>query len=164
MTNATKRAEVVSQAMMLKVTQSERAAIEAAAAREMRSLRIGFVLPRSRHSSERSTRRDLMREPAVISTFLDEVREAGKVRGLMTEDHVEIIRSALVNSRDAAGVKATDYTTGTSAPGTGDIELRFNTTDTNSKALTVKDVVLALDIFARQLEAGPLGAFGNYPL
>ena len=67
-------------------------------------------------------------------------------------------------SRGSAGVKATDYTTGTSAPGAGDIELRFNTTDTNSRPLIVKDVVLALDMFARQLEAGPLGAFGNYPL
>lgn len=40
---------------------------------------------------------------SAIETFLDEVREAGRVRGLMTEDHVEIIRSALVSSRDAAG-------------------------------------------------------------
>jgi hypothetical protein len=39
----------------------------------------------------------------VIETFLDEVREAGKVRGLITEEHVEIIRSALVNGYNAAG-------------------------------------------------------------
>ncbi len=39
----------------------------------------------------------------VIETFCDEVRETGKVRGLITEDHVKVIRTALVNSRNAAG-------------------------------------------------------------
>lgn len=39
----------------------------------------------------------------VIDSFLDEVRRAGRKRGLLTEDHVEIIRSGLVNSRNAAG-------------------------------------------------------------
>jgi hypothetical protein len=67
-------------------------------------------------------------------------------------------------SRGSAGVKATDYTTGTSAPGTGDVELRFNTTDTNSKPLTRLDVLNAVDMFKRQIEAGKLGAFGNYVL
>jgi hypothetical protein len=38
-----------------------------------------------------------------IESFLDEIREAAKVRGLLTEDHVQIVRTALVNSRDAAG-------------------------------------------------------------
>jgi hypothetical protein len=38
-----------------------------------------------------------------IETFLDEAREAGKVRGLITEEHIEIIRSALVNGYNAAG-------------------------------------------------------------
>jgi hypothetical protein len=37
-----------------------------------------------------------------ISSFLDEVREAGKVRGLLTEGHVETIRSALENAHDGA--------------------------------------------------------------
>jgi hypothetical protein len=39
----------------------------------------------------------------VIEMFLEEVRETGKVRGLITEEHVDIIRSALVNSFNAAG-------------------------------------------------------------
>jgi hypothetical protein len=43
-----------------------------------------------------------MNQPAVIERFLDEVREAGKVRGLVTEEHVAIIRSGLVGAYDAA--------------------------------------------------------------
>jgi hypothetical protein len=39
---------------------------------------------------------------AVIEVFLDEVREAGKVRGLITEEHIAIVRSALVKANDAA--------------------------------------------------------------
>jgi hypothetical protein len=39
----------------------------------------------------------------VIETFLGEVREAGKARGLITEEHVEIIRTALVNGHAVAG-------------------------------------------------------------
>jgi hypothetical protein len=38
-----------------------------------------------------------------IESFLDQIREAAKVRGLLTEDHVQIVRTALVNSRNAAG-------------------------------------------------------------
>jgi hypothetical protein len=67
-------------------------------------------------------------------------------------------------SRGAAGVKATDYTTGTLTPNAGDIELRMNVTDTNGKAVTREDVILALDMFKRQIDAGKLGAFGNYIL
>ena len=67
-------------------------------------------------------------------------------------------------SRGSAGVKLTDYTTGTSVPGSGDIELRFNTTDTNGKAVTRLDVLNVVDMFKRQIENGKLGAFGNYIL
>jgi hypothetical protein len=67
-------------------------------------------------------------------------------------------------SRGVAGLKISDYTTGTLTPNAGDIELRFNTTDTNGHGLTRQDVQLALDMFYRQLNAGTLGAFGNYPL
>ena len=35
--------------------------------------------------------------------FLDQIREAAKVRGLLNQDHVQIVRTALVNSRNAAG-------------------------------------------------------------
>ena len=38
-----------------------------------------------------------------IESFLDEIREAAKVRGLLTEDHVQIVRKVLVNSRNGAG-------------------------------------------------------------
>ena len=37
-----------------------------------------------------------------IESFLDEIREAAKVRGLLTEDHVQKVRTVLVNSRNAA--------------------------------------------------------------
>ena len=47
-------------------------------------------------------------------------------------------------SRGQAGSQISDFTVGTSAPGSGDIELRFNIHDTNSKNLTRQDVVLAL--------------------
>ena len=47
----------------------------------------------------------------------------------------------------------TDFVHGTSAPGTGDIELRVNTTDQNSANMTVKDIALALKAFARAIES-----------
>jgi hypothetical protein len=40
---------------------------------------------------------------SAIENFLDEVRLAGRRRGLMTEEHIEAIRRALVNSFNAAG-------------------------------------------------------------
>lgn len=57
-------------------------------------------------------------------------------------------------SRGAEGMRISDFTVGTSAPGAGDIELRFNLTDTNSKALWEKDVILACKSFIRALEQG----------
>jgi hypothetical protein len=62
-------------------------------------------------------------------------------------------------NRGAAGVKQTDYTVGTLAPNAGEIELRMQALDGNSKPVTRKDVILALDMFARQIEAGKVGAF-----
>jgi hypothetical protein len=59
-------------------------------------------------------------------------------------------------SRGVSGFKISDFTVGTSTPGTGDIELRYNTTDTNSKNLTRKDVILACMAFIRALEEGKL--------
>jgi hypothetical protein len=67
--------------------------------------------------------------------------------------------------RGSAGQKFTDYTTGTLAPnGSADIELRVQVLDGQSNPITRKDVILALDMFARQIEAGKVGAFGNYVL
>jgi hypothetical protein len=45
-------------------------------------------------------------------------------------------------SRGVDGFKISDVTIGTSAPGSGDIELRFNLTDTNSVNLTREDVIV----------------------
>ena len=59
-------------------------------------------------------------------------------------------------SRGVDGFKVSDFTVGTSAPGAGDIELRFNLTDTNSAALTRKDVFKALEAFELALNSGPL--------
>lgn len=63
-------------------------------------------------------------------------------------------------SRGVPGTKISDITVGTSAPGTGDIELRYNTTDANSKALTRQDIKLALEAFERAIEQG--GANVNF--
>jgi hypothetical protein len=52
-------------------------------------------------------------------------------------------------SRGVSGTKMTDITVGTSAPGAGDIEFRFNVLDTNSKNLNDEDLVVALDAFRR---------------
>jgi hypothetical protein len=59
-------------------------------------------------------------------------------------------------NRGVDGFKLNDFTVGTSVPGTGDIELRYNTTDTNSKNLTRKDVIIACNAFIRALEEGKL--------
>lgn len=57
-------------------------------------------------------------------------------------------------SRGVEGMQIKDFTVGTSAPGAGDIELRFQLLDTNSKALWEKDVILACKAFIRALESG----------
>lgn len=57
-------------------------------------------------------------------------------------------------SRGVSGFKMSDVTVGTSAPGTGDIELRFNVLDTNSKNMNDKDLILAVKAFQRWLENG----------
>jgi hypothetical protein len=62
-------------------------------------------------------------------------------------------------NRGAAGQKQTDYSVGTLATNAGDIELRVNVLDANSNPVTRKDVILALDMFARQIEGGKTGAF-----
>jgi hypothetical protein len=59
-------------------------------------------------------------------------------------------------NRGTGGFKISDITVGTSAPGTGDIELRFNTQDTNSVNLTRKDLFIALEAFERAFEQGQL--------
>jgi hypothetical protein len=53
--------------------------------------------------------------------------------------------------RGVSGTKMSDVTVGTSAPGAGDIELRFNVTDTNGKNMNDKDIIIALKAFERWL-------------
>lgn len=50
-------------------------------------------------------------------------------------------------NRGQDGFKITDYTHGTLAPNANDIELRVNTTDANSAALQVKDILKAMEAF-----------------
>jgi hypothetical protein len=59
-------------------------------------------------------------------------------------------------SRGVDGFKISDLTVGTSAPGAGDMEFRYNTTDTNGKNLTRMDIRKALDAFERALAEGQL--------
>lgn len=57
-------------------------------------------------------------------------------------------------SRGVDLFKMSDITVGTSAPGTGDVELRFNVLDTNSKNMNDLDLVRTLKGFIRALETG----------
>jgi hypothetical protein len=50
-------------------------------------------------------------------------------------------------NRGVSGSKISDITVGTSAPGTGDFEFRFNVTDTNGKNINDLDITLALQAF-----------------
>lgn len=52
-------------------------------------------------------------------------------------------------SRGVSGTKMSDVTVGTSAPGSGDIEFRFNVLDTNGKNMNDKDLFIALEAFER---------------
>ncbi len=52
-------------------------------------------------------------------------------------------------SRGVDGFKMSDVTVGTSAPGTGDVEFRFNVTDTNGKNLNDDDLYRLLKAFQR---------------
>jgi hypothetical protein len=65
-------------------------------------------------------------------------------------------------SRGVSGSKLTDITIGTSAPGTADLEFRWNTTDTNSKNLTRKDLILALRAFEHLIESNPQSPAGTW--
>lgn len=70
-------------------------------------------------------------------------------------------------SHGLISMKMSDYTAGTSAPGTGDIEIRYNTTDTNSKNILTHEVVITLRNMIRLIEQGhvsttnPVGLSGG---
>jgi hypothetical protein len=55
-------------------------------------------------------------------------------------------------SRGVSGTRMSDITVGTSAPGSGDMEFRFQVLDTNSKNMFDMDLVLALKSFVRWVE------------
>lgn len=58
----------------------------------------------------------------------------------------------------AISMKMSDYTAGTSAPGAGDVEVRWNTTDTNGKNVLSHEVVITLRNIIRFLEQGRMSA------
>ena len=60
---------------------------------------------------------------------------------------------ASTGSASGGGFKLTDYTIGTAAPTSSfDFEVRYNTTDANSKAVTREDIIIFLRGVIRQLE------------
>lgn len=66
--------------------------------------------------------------------------------------------------KSGGGFSITDYTIGTQAPSASfDFEVRYNTTDANSKAVTKEDIILFLKGVMRKLEEGglqlPAGTF-----
>jgi hypothetical protein len=54
------------------------------------------------------------------------------------------------------GFKISDFTIGTQVPNADDIELRFNTTDSNAAVLTRKDIYKALEAFERVIASGAI--------
>lgn len=64
--------------------------------------------------------------------------------------------------RGASGLNISDYTIGTSAPGTLDFEFRYNTTDANSVTLTKLDLHLALEKIMYLLEEMQQSPQGTY--
>jgi hypothetical protein len=53
-----------------------------------------------------------------------------------------------------SGMLMSDFTIGTSAPGAGDVEVRFNNTDTNGKNILDHEIVILLRAIIRQIENG----------
>jgi hypothetical protein len=56
-------------------------------------------------------------------------------------------------SHGVDGFRLSDFTTGALAPGAGDTEVRFNTTDTNSTAISRNDTIKHLKAIIRALES-----------
>jgi hypothetical protein len=61
----------------------------------------------------------------------------------MTAVSLSVYRGALLN-QNVSSIGEGGFVVGTSAPGAGDVEVRFNLTDQNSNNLTRADVVFAL--------------------
>lgn len=62
-----------------------------------------------------------------------------------------------------SGMLMSDFTIGTSAPGAGDVEVRFNNTDTNSHNILDHEVVIMLRAIIRQIENGGPSAVNLVP-
>jgi hypothetical protein len=58
----------------------------------------------------------------------------------------------------ASGMKMSDFTAGTLTPNAGDVEVRWNTTDTNGKNVLSHEVVIKLREIIRLLEQGRMSA------
>lgn len=63
-----------------------------------------------------------------------------------------------------AGMTMSDFTVGTLAPNAGDMEVRLNTTDTNSKNISHLEMVIAVRMFLRVLENGGPSLINLTPL
>jgi len=61
-----------------------------------------------------------------------------------------------INRGQTDSLRQSDLTVGTSVPGAGDIELRYQLLDVNGHALTKKNVITALDTFKLAIESGQL--------
>jgi hypothetical protein len=59
-------------------------------------------------------------------------------------------------NRGSDGLRPADISVGTSAPGTGDSEFRWNLLDANGGTQTRKDLIIALQAFIVALESGNL--------
>jgi hypothetical protein len=62
-----------------------------------------------------------------------------------------------------AGMAMVDFTIGTLAPNAGDVEVRFNNTDTNSKNISDHEIIIMLRAIIRQIENGGASATNLLP-
>jgi hypothetical protein len=71
---------------------------------------------------------------------------------------------SFVMNRGVDGFKMSDVTVGANAPSAGDVELRFNVQDVNSKNMNDKDLIRILRAFERWiLTNGPQTAITLQP-
>jgi hypothetical protein len=64
-------------------------------------------------------------------------------------------------NRGQGGFLMSDVTVGSNAPAAGDVELRFNVLDANSKNMNDLDLVMLIKAFIRYLETNS-GAVGGF--
>lgn len=59
-------------------------------------------------------------------------------------------------NRGTDGFKISDFTFGTSSSASSDVELRIADVDGQSKVMTRKDIIIALEAFERAIESGAI--------